>query len=498
MRNIVFLSKLQGALPFYLGVEKQFLLFTFFSCYIIFTFVMGGANENHFIANALLQYLSAPILTVSLYTLLNSESPGISKKIITFGLILLLIFLIMQLAPLPEGIWKVLPFHDLAAKGLSVVGVAHPTGPLSLDPNMTWVSLLSLIPPLAIFFGFLTFDTREQNAFILLILACGIVNAFLGFVQLSQNSENGSYIYPNASAGELLGFFKNRNHFAALMYSLLPFATVVSANALTTNIQVHRRNNSAMNIPLLVFGLSSLFIFTVACVMARSRAAVILLMISLVSNAFLPRWKYLSERLSFTRKKFNSRIMLAIVLFSLLFAIEFGFSRLLARFDVEPLQDARVNIAKNTSGAVLQAFPYGTGLGTFQKIYAVIQPLRDTIPHKFANRAHNDYLEFALEAGLFGILIIFAFLLWYGLRFFYLWFQSKSEGMNQDLSRAASISIGLLLLHSLVDYPLRTHALMGLFAICCALLLTKAPRINETERQYQPVHKRRGQKHQKS
>lgn len=463
-------------------MNKLSLWFFFYYSYVVMLFILGGANENYFIANALLQYLGVPVLVISIYILIASKSHIAKILYPIFGLILL--FILVQLSPLPEGVWRQLPFHVLAENGLSIANVSSPGTSLSLDPNMTWVSILSIIPTLAIFFGFLSLKSHERSFIILVMLACGIMNAFLGFVQLSQNSEKGTYLYPNASAGDLLGFFKNRNHFSALMYTLIPFATVVANNALGTKISLNRRNKSDNNLPLLMYGLSALFILIVACVMARSRAGVGILMVALLLNALLPRWKTLGRRFNTSRNQTLSKILIGFVLFSLLFALEFGFSRLLVRFEAEPLQDARMNIAKNTFHAAWQALPYGTGLGTFQKIYGAIEPVRDAIPHKFANRAHNDYLEFTLETGILGVITICGFILWYSSQTFYLWFRNKFEGESLDYARAASISIGLLLLHSLVDYPLRTQALMGLFAICCAFLLVTPSGEKESDTKY--------------
>jgi hypothetical protein len=38
------------------------------------------------------------------------------------------------------------------------------------------------------------------------------------------------------------------------------------------------------------------------------------------------------------------------------------------------------------------------------------------------------------------------------------------------LQRAASIAVGAVLLHSFVDYPLRTETIAIVFAFCCGLL----------------------------
>ena len=39
------------------------------------------------------------------------------------------------------------------------------------------------------------------------------------------------------------------------------------------------------------------------------------------------------------------------------------------------------------------------------------------------------------------------------------------------MALGASIAIGAVLAHSLVDYPLRTAAMSGLIALCCVLMV---------------------------
>ena len=60
-----------------------------------------------------------------------------------------------------------------------------------------------------------------------------------------------------------------------------------------------------------------------------------------------------------------------------------------------------------------------------------------------------------------------AFLVWFALRVRRE--ATTQEGEGSQLGRAALIVIGLLMLHSLVDYPLRTIAMSCVFALACAL-----------------------------
>ena len=64
--------------------------------------------------------------------------------------------------------------------------------------------------------------------------------------------------------------------------------------------------------------------------------------------------------------------------------------------------------------------------------------------------------------------------MWLMLRSVDIWKNSPPPGAHEvdwSLARAATIIIALLLAHSFVDYPLRTNAIMAIFAFSCALLI---------------------------
>ncbi len=92
----------------------------------------------------------------------------------------------------------------------------------------------------------------------------------------------------------------------------------------------------------------------------------------------------------------------------------------------------------------------------------------------YVNRAHDDYLELWLEAGVVGATFGAIGLIWIGRNAISPWRRADAGSADNLLARAATISIALLLLHSFVDYPLRTSAMLAFFAVACALL-TKAP-----------------------
>jgi O-antigen ligase len=93
------------------------------------------------------------------------------------------------------------------------------------------------------------------------------------------------------------------------------------------------------------------------------------------------------------------------------------------------------------------------------------------------NHAHNDYAELILELGVAGIILIFAFLAWWVVSVWRVW----SFGDFGPFAQAASIASGAVLVHSIVDFPLRTAAISAVFAMCLALL-TERPKGRDADR----------------
>jgi len=160
-----------------------------------------------------------------------------------------------------------------------------------------------------------------------------------------------------------------------------------------------------------------------------------------------------------------------------LLAFQLGFVAYMNRIEQQGLEDLRWPIARITWQAAIASMPFGSGFGTFVPIYERFAP-RETLRDSYVNHAHDDWLELWLNGGVPAIMLIVAFLAWFAASTFRLWRSGQPERPVLDLAlaRAASIVIVLLLLHSVVDYPLRIPALSVLFAIACAYLMPSGNR----------------------
>jgi hypothetical protein len=134
------------------------------------------------------------------------------------------------------------------------------------------------------------------------------------------------------------------------------------------------------------------------------------------------------------------------------------------------LTDLRWEIAGVTLSATRSYLPLGSGMGTFQAIYDMASP-RTQVFDRYVNHAHDDWLELALEGGLPALAVLVVFLAWFARASWRAWRDPRGHGLDPNFARAGSIAALLPLLHSTVDYPMRSIAIMVIFALGCGLLL---------------------------
>src|SRR5690606_6002719 len=107
--------------------------------------------------------------------------------------------------------------------------------------------------------------------------------------------------------------------------------------------------------------------------------------------------------------------------------------------------DARQAIFAHSWQAIRDFLPSGSGLGSFAEIYRLYEN-PGAVGLSYVNHAHNDYLEWLLQTGLPGGLLLTAFLLWWGWRAWRVWYARDAD----PFARAAVIAGATILVHSIV------------------------------------------------
>lgn len=361
---------------------------------------------------------------------------------------------LIQLIPLPPLIWSHLPGRGEVAALYEAAGMPVPWHGLGLNPEGSLNAALALIPGLAMFAAVLTVETRGRLLIALVAVAFALAGTVLGLVQVAEGTESALRFYDTTNPTSAVGFFSNRNHQASLQLVAMPLVAVVLAAALP-----NRRGWPSL--PAIVIAGALLALLAVATVLTESRAGMVLYPPVMAACALI----LLRDRVP----RLPRRVVLTILGGLGVFGVLLAGGALMARPELiaELASDPRMVGLPRISTEALRQLPFGTGLGTFDDIYRAREPV-EGLRNAYLNHAHNDFLELWLEAGLPALILLGLFVIWFGQRTLEVW---GTPGMDGVLGCAGSIIVGALLLHSLVDYPLRTGAMSTMLGLGCALLL---------------------------
>ncbi|HET6389287.1 O-antigen ligase family protein [Hyphomicrobium sp.] len=450
----------------------------------------GGATRNGLPGDVFLQFLSVILLVGALRKVALSGSLWQFRWPLIF-IAGLTIIPAVQLLPLPPELWSRLPGRTPISQTYALLGDPLPALPLSMTPSATWLSGLALLPPVAVFLGTLSLGYVDRRRLSYVLIAMALFSVLVGLLQLAQGPSSGLRFYEDTNKTEAVGFFANRNHFAALLYATSLFVAAHLVDAIGASGQTGRRRRlrAAHFVPLLMW-LSALFALTAAQMMARSRAGLVLGDLALAAGIVIGFSDPRVSRRGWARM--SAGFIAAVVLLLLPLAIY----RISDRFGADPFSDLRIDFARKTASSAYAYMPFGTGLGSFVPVFQLHETNAD-LGLTYANHAHNDFLEVWLETGIFGLCASLLFGIWMVRRVISAWRRPRDHLHSIDvvLTRAAAIVVLLLLLHSLVDYPLRTTAMMTVAAFALALLVRPA-QLQENEHRDHAVALKPGRSHE--
>ncbi len=418
---------------------------------LAFSFVFGGASQGHALRLALVELAALPLLVLAAGRIVQA---GLWREHrFALGLLAAVVAIpLIQLVPLPPAVWTGLAGRSQMVLALELAGLVPGWAPLSVTPDHTWRSALALTPPVAFFLAMLSLSPPQRERIVQFCIAAAIVGILLGAAQMASGGDSLN-AWDWTGAGSVNGFFANRNHLASSLLVTLPFATMFGA----ATLRRRDRRTSALWFGALFAGL-----VVVALAAIRSRAGITLfgpvIMVSLLAAWIAAGRGRPGPGLLVLAGSIGAALTAVAVL---------ALPPILARFDNENQFQGRSDRWPLIAEAAQTYLPLGSGMGSFDAVYRSVEPLEE-LDGSFFNQAHNEYLETWLEAGWLGIGVILAFFVWYFRHCWTAWKAPPSRAA--DLQRAASIGIGVLMLHSVVDYPLRTVTLSVVFALCCGLL----------------------------
>ncbi|HEY2483290.1 MAG TPA: O-antigen ligase family protein [Caulobacteraceae bacterium] len=425
---------------------------------LIVALTCGGSSSSP-ISAGIVRICAVPVLAVGLWRM----AQGRASHAAAWPLWLLAAaaaLIAAQCIPLPPGLWSELPGHRTVVDAYRAAEIPLPWLPISLTPAATWDALLGLTPPAAMLVATLTLGDRDRRLVAAGVLVVALASVGLGMLQLAGGEHSPLRIYAVTNANSAVGFFANRNHFSGFLATTLPLAAYLATR--------WARQAPAFSLLWIAAGLAVGAIDAVGAASTGSRAGLLLVLIGAAASVMVilrararssaPRWRFAA---------LAAPAGLALCAIGLIvLAVN---PRLEHRVQARTGPELRFELNPQVAKVGLDFAPFGSGAGSFAAVYQMYEPVSSMGP-AFVNHAHDDFIEVWLEAGVAGVTLIVAFLVWWVTA---TW--SRLQGRRGDrgaaLALAGSFVVGMLLVHSLVDYPLRTPALITLFAFACGLIV---------------------------
>lgn len=323
------------------------------------------------------------------------------------------------------------------------------------------------------------FHTRKRLTLLLAtLIVSGTLQGFWGTLMTLSGVEWLLVVPKDSYLGVATGTFVNRNHLAGYLEM-----TLACGIGLLLALRDGRPFSWKSVLELLMGPKArlrlALVIMVIALVMTRSRMGNAAFFASLLMTGGL---FVLVEKQNRLR---NCLILASLIVIDILVISQyFGLDRLRDRLLDTRLHDVVVDgeVVQQANEVRDDVFGYaipllkerpltGQGAGAFEAVFPKYPG--DDIRLHF-DHAHNDYLEFAIEYGVLGMLPLAAFVLlalWYGL--YALW--RRESVYRSGVGFGASMGIIALLIHSTSDFNLQIPAnAVTLVTLCAIAVLARS------------------------
>lgn len=425
----------------------------------------------------------AAVLTLTglalLLSLVSAEVPWPRSRAFrtaVIGWLLWLAWLLLSVLPLPQALVQMLsPATAALHGGMAALG-AEPTWTLSAQPE---ASRRHLLVSAGLFGLYLLAarTVRDDRRRLLLLAVLGVsagVQALYGLGMTLTGSEIGFLVRKTYGIGWATGSFVNRNHFAHLLVLGAAVALGLLLSQRSARVMQGGWRGSLLRITAWLMSPAAvwrvlLLVLLVAVVLSQSRMGNLVLTVVLVLSVLL--WVLLHDRARLA----TALLLLGSFAIADLWIVEryYGLQKVVSRLeDTELAGEQRTVALRDLAPLVGPYLATGSGGGSFQSLFLGVQSteLRGLYDH-----AHNEYAEWLIEHGVFGLVWLLAMGLLHGLHALRTVRQRRSRG-----ARALALAgFGALLaaaLHSAADFVLHIPALRGWLAVLMgALVATGLP-----------------------
>ncbi len=424
---------------------------------LLLCFVSGGDSAKDNLGMMAAQMLAIPLLIIGAVRAAHRGHLGSARWSVVAALLIGLLPL-LQLLPIPASLWSLPAERVSLLQDLDVAGIKSVDQRWTLSPSATERDFYFLLPGLALFFCMLGLGRTAWRRMLGVLVAVCLVNLALGFAQVIAGQASFLNPYPDFEPA-MAGVFANRNHQA----DLLAIGLMLVAVFLIDNWKKARdgQRSFARVGALALVGMILVLALPVVGSRAGVIVAMIMLMVALLTSG-LPSWQ------SFRRKPVFQLAALGTLI---IFGAGLQAARAWMQVDVS-VEGSRHTLLTETLRIGRDHSPLGSGVGTF--VPAFQQGASDAVPlDAYVNNAHNEYAQWWLETGIAGLaLTLFSLAVLIGALLALL--RQRPGSTTRVVGMAAMMGIGVILLHSTVDYPLRTQAMSAIFGLLAGIAIAAA------------------------
>lgn len=430
-------------------------------------------------------------LALYLFSLVGYPQSGFRAPALTAALVLLLMLLVLQILPLPLSLIQTVSplsadvvhlrnqlFQSTGLDTLLPAGIrgAAEVGTISVAPRATLRSVCLFVAYLGGFVVMVNCARRWRHIrnIATTIVVAGFILAVVSLIHKLSGSPEMLWFYSRPDDCDPFGAFTNRNHFAFHMILLfgLALGLLLSAGHV---FEIQAKSDwrerlawlsteRASRLALLAFAAALL---GGAVGVSLSRGGIASLALAMGAIGIVSGLHRRSD------VRWAGRLWV-VVLLVVAVVLWLGWQPVVTRLASLPgaaddlARNSRMVSARDTM-MILGAFPVlGCGFGAFQYIFPLFQSPEIQFGHWL--HAHNDWVEFLVEGGVVGgVLLVLV------LAFFCHTVRSR---FPDAIARSRLFVLGLLVsitaaaLHSLLDYSLQKPANAMLLAVLCGLVVS--------------------------
>lgn len=430
--------------------------FWMLTVFLIFVFLTGGSARYDAQSLAMLRPVSIVMLGLA-FCGLSLDNIRTHKWLIT-GACVVISIVLLQIAPLPEGLRLSLSSNNLIENIAANTSTTDIMRPLSIAPSMTTNALFALMVPFTVLIFSVQLTREESFALLPMVITLALASGILGFLQALGSPGGILYFYEITNVESAVGLFANRNHQATLLALLFPMLAVYASTNVRSQDHGRVKSIAAMSLAAILVPL---------LLVTGSRTGLLVGLIGIISALFLYKAPVIDEEKKAKSQRPNLFFVITGLAVVTLGTLSILFSRAQAVQRLAGLnqeEDLRFHIWRPIFEFATNFLPAGSGAGSFSSAYRVYESDVQLGP-TMLNQAHNDWLDLILTTGYSGIVLAalaavgFLKLAWPTLD------GTMKAGSRVQLSRLGAVLTFLVVLAALVDYALRTPIINAVFII---------------------------------